>query len=508
MIFENPTLFKVGTFKAFLNYAKQYNSDKPKGQRIRKQHKSLFNDILYLYDVFLNKEKELKPNLSLNIKPEDLPSFNTNNVKLLTAFTYEFKEIAYDEDGKPITYESDDTCVRTIQNYISRLVTAGVITKINHGLGCEGGKIRASKAEQAKKNYSRFSYDLIINPEILVLFDFANPEKAKNPKFLNASESELSELLRKTFPEFRFLQRTTINKINSNDTNESGVLTANENSGSETENISANSAVCSEHNLNPSGKFLQGHQRADNAAEELELKKAIRIFEQETDVQKLLAVYLRLGEVARWRLRTTVIPFVSLKVRKLVSCGILYREFIPIMQGKEIPQPVYYQTIEYIYHNYFKGADTQSSLDTRLAEYTTVLTMVRKWINRENFNMRNVYPMAYFDLNNVGINPVTKKQFISFANARKWFTKNKEYQENAAKRTKDSNVIKKVYVYANTANREMSKNPKNAAEIMHKYARLVTDMGKDDATKAMFMGLFESIVAGGYKVKPTNKKAA
>ena len=130
--------------EAFDNFALIYNSGKELNLQLRSHHHELFYKIVRFYTSELSKDKLLfKGGTFIDFRSDSTPILRTNNLSLS-------KELKRNK--------------ATIYRQLLRLIESGaIIEKIHHG--------------------TKHNYELLINPEILLIFDLETPKYVPFSKF-------------------------------------------------------------------------------------------------------------------------------------------------------------------------------------------------------------------------------------------------------------------------------------------------------------------------------------
>ena len=141
-IVNYPVLQFKSSLEAFLNFTKEYNSDKPLKQQLRPQHIKMFTRMLTLLSRQLYEHNKL---------------------------FYDTPELRHLDTGRPVILHTNRKALSWVEKvvkinehsayrHITRLMEAGAITqKVNHG--------------------TQMNFELWINPDFLLITDFSSQEK-------------------------------------------------------------------------------------------------------------------------------------------------------------------------------------------------------------------------------------------------------------------------------------------------------------------------------------------
>lgn len=266
----------------------------------------------------------------------------------------------------------EDNCevsTKTVGRYIERLTAAGVIkNKTTHG--------------------SKSNYRLSINPEFLSFYDFSVVEKDKGGKKGSSENSTVQgEERTKSRPKEKLDKKSNNQTIPVNlSINRSGKdLKV---SGKEKKEITGGEGTCQAENmkqgqpLNPCPSPEKKGKVARAAAPQ---KSKLRQYQEDTGT-----------------------CFFN-HVRKEIFAG-----------RPEISGTAFENARCYVAENYFTHTASMKEADMLLKKLQWRVDVAARWIRIKKFNMQNIFPSQYLDLNRRGINPRTGRSYMSFVNLAKW----------------------------------------------------------------------------------------
>ena len=351
--------------EAFDNFAQIYNSGKDLNLQLRSHHHELFYKIVRFYNSQLSKDKVLfKGGTFIDFRSDTTPVLRTNNLMLS-------KELKRNK--------------ATIYRQLLRLIESGVIIKkIHHG--------------------TKNNFELLINPEILLIFDLEAPKYVPFSKFttsLKQTDNQRKELI---------LNNQSIANCNHNQNR------------LET--------------LNNKIIKLKGIPNTRDVLNETTEKVA-----GSTEASKQI-INTEKGYSAR--LLTTNEQFSSLKSK--YSKLLLHVALESIWKDSTIFDLEKEKALQYISSNYFENCQTANSLLKQFSEFKWRIEAAGRYLKRkEDFEM-HIFPVRYFDLNNPKGFRGTKKWYLNYL-----FRLDKRVKQHKVL-SEDEKLAKILRIYSNTPN--------------------------------------------------------
>ena len=303
--------------------------------------------------------------------------------------------------------ENCEVSTKTVGRYIERLTNAGIIKdKITYG--------------------SKSNYRLFINPRFLSFYDFLVIEKGQSEIRANNENTSVQEGEgTKSRPikklDFRKSNNLTIPVIEKN--NRSGKdlkfkgKEKKENTGEEgTGEVVNNKKNKPLNTPSPPGK--KGKVAPPAAAPQ---KSKLRQYQGDTGV-----------------------CFFNYVKKKLFS------------NRPEIEHAAYENAKRYVAENYFIRTSSMNEADQLLKKLQWRVDIAERWIRVKKFNMQNIFPSQYLDLNRRGINPHTGSSYMSFVNLARWEQNFKELKK-ADKAKRERGKRKRAYENVLNAYKEQPK---------------------------------------------------
>ena len=340
--------FLVSKF-AYDQYQKDYNENKPSKEQLKAVHAEIMYEIFGLFGKKIKAIREME-DLAPAIDSNNLPHVHTNNV---------------------ILGDRRKRSEATVYRAIKRLIDAQVITKkINHG------RIR--------------DYELVINPELLAVFDTLNPDFEQK---IYRAEYEISYDAQISFCNLLYVsfKDTINNKETTRFTILKGVPAERLVMDNQKDTLNGNTA---KHTENPNGRQKNIAPGENLSALEKKIKSDKRKI---TDLKFRIASYI-------------VDLYISLMLKGFT-----------IYDGERL------NAIEIVEEHYLKSNNV-FKLNSWAKEYRERLEMAHRYQLTKGDKYKSPFPAKYFSINN------TKN---GFRKTKVWLNQNDEY-----KRIKD--VKKKI----------------------------------------------------------------
>ena len=412
-IVKYPVLQYKNSLTAFLNFASEYNTDKPLREQLRPTHAKIFTRILTLLSRQIYEHNKLF---------QDTPEFREIGDQEPVNLRTNRKALSWVENTLKINEN-------TVYRQLNRLIEARVIVgKINHG--------------------SQMNFELLISPEILLISDLSNPEYEPTSKFLKTENKAISNGLDTSFsPEHLTLEKELSNNLNITVDKESLPTVRDEivrepkkNLEKEHGEITRNNFENSKH----SNKLIT--QWNAEQAEKKEQKPAppksgLR------DHQKA---------AARW---------------------FFWYVLSSLFEGRTFNPAHLENTLAYVQQYYFANCYSVKVIETTRKLYKWRIDKAKQTVERHDTNMQWIFPGHYLNLSKKGNNPDTGKPYMSFANTASWPKKYENFLLQKVKQGKSSTdqdkLNKQIRTFLNNPN--MNQFRKCEAHVRKNIPHLIND---------------------------------
>ena len=377
-IVKYPVLDFKRSLEAYHQFVGEYNKDKPLCEQLRPQHSKLFTRVLTLLSRQYYKRNELFRDTSeLRQIDDSKPSELATNRKALS-----WVEKTLQINGN------------TVYRQLLRLISAGVISeKINHG--------------------SQMNFELLINPDFLLIKDLINPEYHPTSKFLNTENTPKQTSLNTSFtPEHLTPEKE----------------------------LSNNSIIKVDKESLPAvrDEFVKEQERTQKESFEKEhwgISQSKNSNSKEIDKKSQLLIH-------QWKEKDQqVAPARESKLReyqKGAARWFFWYTLDQLFEGRSINAAHLENTMAYVEQNYFINCPSIKAVENTRRLYQWRINKAKRNIVRHNISMQWIFPGQYLSLNRKGINPKTGKPYMSFVNTASWPKKFEHLQKK-----KQSNIIQK-----------------------------------------------------------------
>lgn len=391
-----PILDFKSSLEAFHQFAGEYNKDKSLGEQLRPQHSKLFTRVLTLLSRHFYKQNELfKDTPEFRVIEDDVPLKLSTNRKALS-----WVENTIQINGN------------TVYRQLLRLMDAGVISdKINHG--------------------SQMNFELLINPEFLLITDLTNPDYVPSSKFLMDGKTKEKALLNTSFtPEPLTPEKELSN--NSNITVDKVSLPA------VRDGLVIEQERAGKKNFEKEHWGISQNQTGNKTGIDEKSREFIEKWkEKEQQVAPARESKLREYQkgAARW---------------------FFWYTLNQLFEGRSINTAHLENTLSYVEQYYFSNCLSLKAIEHTRRMYQWRIAKAKRNIERHNVNMQWIFPGQYLDLNRKGINPQTGKPFMSFANTASWPQKFEHLQrkkKHEQHKSRDFDLLnKQLRLYLNNPN--------------------------------------------------------
>jgi hypothetical protein len=375
-IINYPVLQYKSSLSAFLNYVREYNDDKPLREQLRPQHAKMYTRILTLLSRQLYENNKLF---------QETPDFRQLNDKEPVKLHTNRKALSWVENTIRI---SGNTAYRQVL----RLMDAGVITaKINHG--------------------SQMNFELLINPEILLISDVINPVYKPCSKYLDGENKAGYDCLKTSFtPEYLISEKELFNNSNISVDKETRIPIR-DNSVKEQERAQKKN-ILKEHR-----EIAQNSEKNDKSPWE---KPDELINEWNPSAEQAGKKEPKLMPACKVKLR---------EYQKSAARWLFWYILNRLFEGRIFNPAHLENTLAYVEQHYFINCLSLKSIEHTRKIYKWRIDKAKRTIERHEINMQWIFPGYYLDLNRKGINPDTGKPYMSFINTASWPKKYEQFQK-------------------------------------------------------------------------------
>lgn len=395
-ILKFPVLDFKSSLEAFHLFAGEYNRDKPLRKQLRPQHSKLFARVLTLVSRQLYNRNELF---------KDTPEFRILDNSQCLQLSTNRKALSWVE--KTIQINGN-----TVYRQILRLMEAGVISeKVNHG--------------------SQMNFDLLINPDFLLIKDFANPDYVPSSKFLKDENPQNKTSLNTSFtPEHLTPEKELFN--NSNIAVDKVSLPA------------VRDELVKEPERAEKKNFEKEHwgisQTQNGNPTQLD-EKSLRFIQQWKEKEP------RVAPARDSKLR---------EYQKGAARWFFWYTINRLFEGRSINTAHLENSLAYVEQYYFTHCLSLKAIEQTRRMYQWRIDKARRTVARHNINMQWIFPGHYLDLNRKGNNPQTGKPYMSFANTATWPRKYVHLhakRKNEQHKNRDFDLLnKQLRLYVNNPN--------------------------------------------------------
>jgi len=375
--------YKVFRDKHNAEQIAKHGSKKNAGKHLlRGSHNKMFSSLLFLYkeqlvrDVFKFREKShfrcIDPTM-------ELPSFEANN---------------------PYLASIDDIHVKTVYNHLERLEEAKILRKIFHG--------------------STRNYELVFNPEIMIVIDRLNMDYAPNSQYLDSEKLRMSPFLNFKHDKSHDLQNT-------------------ENQLSENPKLqSLPPLYLSSKKEEPFKSINENQDFVNNAKNQKELRNKAYADKEQTETVKSTQEHGHFSKDIQEQKREKVAQkrekeseFETLK--RVAGETFFAQAFKVLYLDKDVYEAEYESTKIDVGETYFTDCKSRAEIDRRYDSFMWRVKKVRAWKDRGRGRYIQ-WPSVYFDLNNKN----------GFKNSKSWATQHVKNQKKTEKRQiqKQAELIK------------------------------------------------------------------
>lgn len=388
-VVKYPVLLYKNSLTAFLNFASEYNSDKPLREQLRPTHAKLFARILTLLSRQIYEHNRLF---------QDTPEFRKINTQEPVKLQTNRKALSWIENTLKINEN-------TVYRQLNRMIDAGVISeKINHG--------------------SQMNFELLINPEILLISDLTNPDYKPTSKNLETENKAIPKDLNTSFsPEYLIPEKEHFNNLNITVDKESRTIVRDD-IGKEQERTSKKNV------------FKEHREIVQNNSENSERSS------------KLIADWnLSAGQAGTKEQQLAPPPESKLREhQKAAARWFFWYVLSRLFEGRSFNPAHLENTLAYVEQYYFINCYSLNAIESTRKLYKWRIDKAKRTVERHETNLKWIFPGHYLDLNRKGSNPKTGKPYMSFANTASWPKKfenllklKKEFEE----KTKDQDLLNK-----------------------------------------------------------------
>ena len=335
---KNPFVKFALCKEAFDNYAGIYNKGKELRDQIRSPHYELFFKIVRFYITQLSQDRILfAGGKIIELDPSQPPVLRTNNKKL----------------GRELKRNNS-----TIYRQLQRLIFAEVII-------------------QKKHHGHEHDYELLINPQLLLITDSNNPDYKPNSEYLTKSKNSQKQ---------PHSEESPISKNASCNHNQNKLETFN--------NLinPVNGIPNSRNDLKETKKNTGNTEACDTLKKQEESNEALKKYSAQ--------------------LRAKDEKFSELKNKYAMWLFIVALKFI--WRKSNIYEAEKQRTLQYISENYFEHCTNETSLFNAYTEFKWRIEAAGRYIERQEDFKMNLYPYKYFNLNNTNGFIGTKKWYRDY----------------------------------------------------------------------------------------------
>jgi hypothetical protein len=383
-IVNYPVLQFKNSLAAFLKFAEGYNKDKPLKQQLRPSHSNMFVRVLTLLARQLYAHNKL-----FNDTPE---------LRLLDAS----QPVVLQTNRKALSWVEKTIKINgnSAYRHINRLIEAGVITKkVNHG--------------------SQMNFELWINPEFLLITDFLNEDNGSFPENAEDRNEAGTDGLNTNFsPVYLTSEKEHFN-----------------NSTITVKKVSrpGRDELLKEQERTQKKNFLKEHREiAQNPGE-----ASPRINERSASlIQNWNLTAIKAGKKEQ-----QVAPRRDSKLReyqKGAARWFFWYVLNCLFEGRIFNPAHLENTLAYVEQYYFVNCQTPNAVEQARKLYQWRIDKARGTINRNNTDMRWIFPGQYLDMDRKGTNPKTGKPYMSFANTISWPVKYEQFRKQKEKQRKEN----------------------------------------------------------------------
>ena len=391
-IVKYPVLQYKKSLNAFLNFASEYNTDRPLREQLRPTHAKLFTRILTLLSRQLYEHNKLF---------QDTPEFREISDQEPVNLRTNRKALSWVENTLKINEN-------TVYRQLNRLIEAGVIVgKINHG--------------------SQMNFELLINSEILLISDLSNSEYEPISKFLKTENKAVSNGLNTSFsPEHLTLEKELSNNLNITVDKESLPTVRDEIVKEPKKNLEKEHGEITQNNF-------ENSERSNNLITQWNAEQADKKEQKPAPPKSNLREHQKAA--ARW--------FFWYVLSKL-------------FEGRTFNPAHLENTLAYVQQSYFANCYSIKAIENTRKLYKWRIDKAKQTVERHNTDMQWIFPGHYLDLSKKGNNPKTGKPYMSFANTASWpkkfetFLRQKEKQGKSL--TDQDKLNKQIKTFLNNPN--------------------------------------------------------
>lgn len=377
-----PVLRFKSSLTAFLNYSKEYNTEKPLKQQLRPQHVTMFTRILTLLARQLYEHNRLfKDTPELRQLDTDRPVPLSTNRK---ALSWVEKTVKINE--------------HSAYRHVTRLMEAGVIVKkVNHG--------------------TQMNFELFINPDFLSITDVSDGENDPGDESPEGGNSAEHGGLRTNYPPEYLNRKELFNNLNI-----------------AVEKVSlpaVRDEYVKEQKRTEEKNFLKEHREIAHKPDETKG----RINERSAE----LIDNWNLTAVKAGKKEQKVLPHRESRLReyqKSAARWFFWYVLTRLFEGRVFNPAHLENTLAYVEQYYFVNCPTLKAIEQTCKLFQWRIDKAKGTIDRHNTDMRWVFPGYYLDMDRKGINPKTGKPYMSFANTASWPAKYEQFQKQKEKQRK------------------------------------------------------------------------
>ena len=355
-IVKYPVLDFKKSLKVFLNYTSEYNTDKPLREQLRPTHAKLFTRMLTLLSQQVYEHNKLF---------KDTPELREIDTRKPINLRTNRKALSWVENTLKINEN-------TVYRQLNRLIDAKVIVgKINHG--------------------SQMNFELLINPEILLIFDLDDPDYEPSSKFLQTKKSVVSKGLNTSFPpEYLTSKKEPFNNLNITVDKESLPNVRDEIVKEQVKNMEKeHGEITQDKSENPIHSKNLITQWNEQQAEKKEQKPAQ--------------------------------PRTNLREHQKAAARWFFWYVLSNLFQRRIFNPAHLEnTLSYVQQYYFTSCYSLKAIENTKKLYKWRIDKAQRTVERHKTDMQWIFPGHYLDLNKKGNNPNTGKPYMSFANTASW----------------------------------------------------------------------------------------
>ena len=373
-IVKYPVLQYKKSLTAFLNFAREYNTDKPLREQLRPTHAKIFTRILTLLSRQIYEHNKLF---------QDTPEFREISDQEPVNLRTNRKALSWVENTLKINEN-------TVYRQLNRLIEARVIVgKINHG--------------------SQMNFELLISPEILLISDLSNQEYEPTSKFLETENKAISKGLDTSFsPEHLTLEKELSSNLNITVDKESLPTVRDEIVKEPKKNLEKEHGEITRNNF-------ENSKHSNNLITQWNAEQAKKIEPKPTLAKSNLREHQKAA--ARW--------FFWYVLSKL-------------FEGRTFNPAHLENTLAYVEQYYFVNCYSTNAIETTRELYKWRIDKAKQTVERHNTDMQWIFPGHYLNLSKKGNNLKTGKPYMSFANTASWPKKYENFILQKVKQGKDS----------------------------------------------------------------------